>query len=580
MNTTSVRRGLSRDVRHLCAAALLAASALCLSAPAAAQAAAPAPAKPSSAVNPVVEALRERIEALNSGNAVTIEGDALYATRSLVPIYAGNGYQPLWDRARLQSLVEVLKDIEDDGLRPQDYHFAPLQKLMQRPTLRPLETANLDLLATDAYALILYHLYFGKVDPVSLDPNWNFGTREIKDVDAVAFVREAIARNRIRSSVEAARPAHWMYQAGRESLAAYRQIAALGGWPRIPEGPAIKVGAVDPRVPLLRKRLAITGDLAAAGGSSRPAAGVAEDLYDATLEAALKRAQRRYRLETDGVLGPNTVRTLNVPVEQRIGQLRVNLERGRQVLHEVKDGPLVVVDIAGFEVRYLVDRKRVWQTRAVVGQPFRETPVFKAMIDNVVINPTWTVPPGILAKDIMPTLKRNDRSILARKKLSVIDRNGNKVNPANIDFSRYSATNFPYMLRQDAGPGNALGVVKINFPNPHLVYLHDTPSKALFEENMRTFSSGCIRTERPLELAELLLADPARWNRTALDAAVANGETRTVRLPKKVPVLLVYWTADRDEDGGVVFKPDPYSRDARELAALDSPFRPGKRPKP
>jgi murein L,D-transpeptidase YcbB/YkuD len=132
---------------------------------------------------------------------------------------------------------------------------------MQRPTLRPLEAANLDLLATDAYSLILYHLYFGKVDPVSLDPNWNFDTREIKDLDAPAFVRDAIARNRIRSSVEAARPSHWMYQAGRESLAAYRNIAALGGWPRIPEGAAIKVGATDPRVPPPR----------AAPRSSRPA---------------------------------------------------------------------------------------------------------------------------------------------------------------------------------------------------------------------------------------------------------------------------------------------------------------------
>ena len=586
MKNTIAGRRTNRGFHHLCIAALSATAALAGAAPAAAQAQTAAPQATPTAVarapaaNPVTEALRERIEALNAGGAVTIEGEALYATRSMSPIYAGNGYQPLWDRARLQSLIEVLKDIEADGLRPQDYHFAPLQKLMQRPTLRPLEAANLDLLATDAYSLILYHLYFGKVDPVSLDPNWNFDTREIKDLDAPAFVRDAIVRNRIRSSVEAARPSHWMYQAGRESLAAYRHIAALGGWPRIPEGAAIKVGATDPRVPLLRKRLAITGDLPAAGGSSRPAAGAAEDLYDATLEAALKRAQRRYRLEPDGVLGPTTLRALNVPVEQRIGQLRVNLERGRQVLHEVKDGPLVVVDIAGFEVRYLVDRKRVWRTRAVVGQPFRETPVFKAMIDNVVINPTWTVPPGILAKDIMPSLKRNDRSVLARKKLSVIDRNGNKVNPAAIDFSRYSATNFPYMLRQDAGPGNALGVVKINFPNPHLVYLHDTPSKALFDENMRTFSSGCIRTERPLELAELLLGDATRWNRAALDAAVANGETRTVRLAKKVPVLIIYWTADRDEDGGVVFKPDPYSRDARELAALDSPFRPGKRPKP
>ena len=555
----------------------------------AAQQAAPAPAAPPPAAaarpaaalpaaNPVTEALRERVETINAGGTVSVDGEPLFASRTLGKLYAENGYTPLWDRARLVSLVEVLKDIEDDGLRPDDYHLKPLQALMQRKPLPPVEQAKLDLLATDSYALLLYHLYFGKVDPVSLDANWNFGTRAIREVDAITFVRDAIARNRLLANVQAARPQHPLYKAGRESLAAYRNIAALGGWPRIPEGPVLKVGATDPRVPLLRKRLAITGDLAAVGGASTPAAGTPPELYDATLEAALKHAQRRYRMDADGVLGPTTLRALNIPVEQRIGQLRVNLERGRQVLHEVKDGPLVVVDIAGFEVRYLVDGKRVWRTRAVVGQPFRETPVFKAMIDNVVVNPTWTVPPGILAKDILPTLRRNDRSILARKRLSVIDRNGNKLNPAAIDFSRYTAANFPFMLRQDAGPDNALGAVKINFPNPHLVYLHDTPSKSLFNETVRTFSSGCIRTERPLELAELLLADPARWNRAALDAAVAAGETRTVRLAKKVPVLIIYWTADRDDDGGVVFKPDPYSRDARELAALDAPFRRGKRP--
>ena len=210
------------------------------------------------------------------------------------------------------------------------------------------------------------------------------------------------------------------------------------------------------------------------------------------------------------------------------------------MLHEIKDDrALVVVDIAGFEVSYLVDGERRWRTRAVVGQPFRETPVFRSTIDNIVVNPTWTVPPGILAKDILPTLRRNDRSIITRKRLSVIDRNGNKLNPAAIDFSRYSASNFPFMLRQDAGPDNALGVVKINFPNPHLVYLHDTPSKTLFNETVRAFSSGCIRTERPLELAEMLLADPVRWDRAALDAAVAAGDTRTLRLAKKVPVLII-----------------------------------------
>jgi murein L,D-transpeptidase YcbB/YkuD len=335
----------------------------------------------------------------------------------------------------------------------------------------------------------------------------------------------------------------------------------------------------DARVIVLRRRLAISGDLAAVGASSTPRDGRGEDFFDPQLEAALRHAQRRHRLAVDGSLGPATLQALNVPVEQRIAQLRVNLERGRQVLHEIKEGDLVIVDIAGFEVHFVRDRKRIWQSRAVVGQPFRETPVFKASINNVVINPTWTVPPGILEKDILPALRRGDRSILTRKNLQVLDRNGAPVNAAAIDFSRYTARNFPYLLRQAAGPSNALGAVKINFPNPHLVYLHDTPSKSLFDENNRTFSSGCIRTERPLELAAWVLGDPARWNAASLRSAVDSGETRTLRMAKPVPVLLIYWTADRDDDGSIVFKPDPYGRDGRELAALDSPFKLGKRPR-
>lgn len=156
--------------------------------------------------------------------------------------------------------------------------------------------------------------------------------------------------------------------------------------------------------------------------------------------------------------------------------------------------------------------------------------------------------------------------------LRVIDRNGRPVNEANIDFNRYTGATFPFMIRQDPGPTNALGRIKIMFPNPYLVYLHDTPSRELFEREQRAFSSGCIRTERPFELAELLLAGPDRWSRAALDAAVATGATRTLRLPDSVPVLMLYWTVDRDDQGAVVFKPDPYSRDPKLLKALDRPF--------
>lgn len=547
---------------------------------------------PTAAPNPVVEALRDRIDAIRAADGeVEAAGDALRATRTLPQLYQMNGFQPLWDTRRLQSLVELLKDIEDDGLRPSDYHLASLQGLMNRGgKLAPLERATLDLLASDAYTLILYHLYFGKVDPVSLDSRWNFELREIREDGAVKFVHDAITQDRVRASIDQVRPDHWMYAAGRQALAAYRGIAALGGWPQLPAGPTLKPGMVDARVPLLREHLRITGDLAAAvpppnAGAPSPTSpeaarntGAADPLlFDATLEAAVRHFQKRHRLGTDGAIGPATLRELNVPVQARIDQLRLNLERGRWVLHEVqKDDDFVIVDIAGFGVRFVRDRKTFWETRAQVGKPYRQTPIFKSAIDHVVLNPTWTVPPTILEKDILPAV-RKDRGYLAKRGLEVIDRNGRVIPTASIDFSRYSGRNFPYMIRQGAGDDNALGKVKIMFPNPYLVYLHDTPSKSLFEADQRAFSSGCIRTERPFELVELLLGDPARWNRAALDAAVATGVTRTVRLPKPVPVLILYWTVDQDDDGSVVFKPDPYGRDARELAALDQPFKVGRR---
>ena len=583
-----------RGVALLLAAAATFAAAPLASVPAVAQAS-PA-ATPATAPNAVVEALRDRIDAMRAaGGAIDAAGDPLRATRMLPQLYQMNGFQPLWDARRLQSLLDLLQDVEDDGLRPADYHLAPLRTLRERSaTLAPLERASLDLLASDAYMLILYHLYFGKVDPVSLDPRWNFTLREVRDVDPVRFVFDAITQDRVRGSVEQVRPDHWLYAAGRQALSAYRGIAALGGWPQLPPGPTLKPGASDPRVPLLRERLAITGDLAAVApppnaGAPPPtspeaprlaatAAGAADPLlFDVTLEAAVRHFQKRHRLGVDGAVGPATQREMNVPVQARIDQLRLNLERGRWVLHELqKDDDLVVVDIAGFGVRFLRDRKTLWQTRAVVGRPYRQTPIFKSAIDHVVLNPTWTVPPTILDKDVLPAVKK-DRGYLAKHGLEVIDRSGRPVPVASIDFSRYSGRNFPYMIRQGAGDDNALGQVKIMFPNPYLVYLHDTPSKALFDKDERAFSSGCIRTERPLELVELLLADPVRWNLAALDAAVATGVTRTVRLPKPVPVLILYWTVDLDDDGSVVFKPDPYERDAAELRALDQPFRVARR---
>jgi murein L,D-transpeptidase YcbB/YkuD len=191
----------------------------------------------------------------------------------------------------------------------------------------------------------------------------------------------------------------------------------------------------------------------------------------------------------------------------------------------------------------------------------------------VVLNPTWTIPPGILVKDKLPVLKR-DPGYLKRNNIRVIDSKGREVNPYSVDWSRYSAGRLPpYQFVQDPGEDNALGLVKIMFPNPYLVYLHDTPSKSLFDREERTFSSGCIRVQKPFELAELVLNDPAQWNAESMAAVRATGKTQTVRLRQPLPVLLLYWTAQPRADGQVIFRNDVYGRDPATLAALDRPLQ-------
>jgi murein L,D-transpeptidase YcbB/YkuD len=513
--------------------------------------------------DPIVEAVRERVEALLAAGSLSVEDASLSATLSLPTLYELHGFQPFWDPTRLVQLLSVVRGSTTDGLTPTDYHLATLEKLAARKDLSPLDTAQLDLLATDAYTELLYHLYFGKVDPVSIDNHWNFDRREIKQRDAVQFVLDAMMSADVTAAVAAVRPDQYMYRNMVDALAEYRKIEAAGGWPALLDGPTLRSGVTDPRVANLRLRLSASHD--------DPNEATTNQLFDESLALSLKRFQIRHFLSPDGAVGPATRRELNVSVARRIDQIRVNLERGRWVLSQSIEGDFVIVDVAGFEVRFIRDHKTIWKTRAQVGQPYRQTPIFKSAIQEVVLNPTWTVPPGILGKDILPAV-RKDPSYLEKRGLRVIDRNGRTVDQGGIDFAKYSGANFPFMIRQDPGPTNALGRVKIMFPNPYLVYLHDTPSQALFDRDQRAFSSGCIRTARPLELVALLLANPERWNSVTLDAALAPGTTRTIRLPKPVPVLLLYWTVGRDDQGAVVFRSDAYDRDPRLLKALDQPF--------
>jgi murein L,D-transpeptidase YcbB/YkuD len=273
------------------------------------------------------------------------------------------------------------------------------------------------------------------------------------------------------------------------------------------------------------------------------------------------------------VAGKTTIAALNVPVGERIAQVRVNLERLRWVARDLA-GDFLLVDIAGFSARLWLDGALAWSSRAVVGRPYRRTPVFRAQMKYLVVNPEWNVPPTILREDVLPKVIRN-RGYLAQHRMRVLDGAGRALDPAAIDWAKYRTQPraFPYRIVEAPGKDNPLGAIKFMFPNEHSVYLHDTPARALFGRPVRAFSSGCIRIEEPLALARLLLDDEARWSEEKLREAIAAGTTQTVAVKRTVPVLLLYFTASVAPDGELQFRPDLYGRDRAVLAALAAPFR-------
>jgi murein L,D-transpeptidase YcbB/YkuD len=298
--------------------------------------------------------------------------------------------------------------------------------------------------------------------------------------------------------------------------------------------------------------------------------------FDADVAAAAKIFQQRMGLIDDAVVGKTTQTELNVPIAQRIRQLRVSLDRGRVLLHDLP-GEFIIVNVSGYSIALVRGEQIVWEARAQVGKPYRQTPVFRSDITYLVFNPTWTVPPGIIEKDILPDARR-DPNAITRRGLKVIDRSGSEINPSTVDWSRFKSGHIPYTLRQDPGPQNALGRVKFMFPNEYHVYLHDTPSKSLFDREERTFSSGCVRVERATELAELLLENQAGWDKTAIANTLAKGQIQNVTLKRKTPVLLTYWTAWVDAKERLNFRRDIYGRDELWAAGLDEPFKLRARP--
>ena len=469
---------------------------------------------------------------------------------------ADRDYKPLWVRdngpkAKAQDVLEVFRNAGKVGLNPNNYRIAQIERMMAAKT--PRELAELELLLSRAFIDFGRDINRGVVLP-------NEASREnaitSKELGALNLIDGAENADYIADYVRTLEPQSPEYQRLKGALATYRDIAKKGGFPVIPKGPALKPGMNDKRVPLIRQYLLLVGDLPAGAGKD-------SDLYDPDLLAAVKWFQFRHGLTDDGILAATTFEAMAVPVASRIRQIELNLERRRWMDDDL--GPYyILVNVADQELKVVKDGKTVHTAKVVVGKPYTRTPVFSEKMKYVVLNPFWNVPPNIANGEYLPKLKRNPGA-LSRERIRVFNASGNQVDPYSVNWSAMSR--MPYSLRQDSGAKNALGKVKFMFPNKFNVYLHDTPSKSLFDKDLRIFSHGCMRVQDPLDLAALILADEG-WTRERIDNTVAQGGQRIISLKQQIPVHVTYLTAWVNKDGAVNFRRDPYNRDEQLAEAL------------
>lgn len=520
---------------------------------------------------PACELLRNRIEAAGFPPRLFVEDEVIYASEALPSFYERRAYRLVWSGnggplPQCDSLIIAIWQADREGLHPEDYHLRRIETALTSlrgarhagPPVDPRLLVDLDLLLTDAFLIYGFHLLEGRLNSGSMDPEWHI---EPSEVDLRVMLEDALSRNRIGGALRDLLPRSPCYHDLREVRALYRELVADGGWPVIPEGGRMKRGSKGDRVRLLRDRLAATGDLGAILSRS--------DVFDEILEDAVRRFQGRHGLVVDGIVGPNTLAALNETAEERLRRIEVNMERWRWLPQGLGDR-FIRVNIASFEMDLFEAGEQIMNMRVMVGREYRRTPVFSDTMTYLVLSPYWNIPLNVTLADKLYMIK-NDPDYLTREKIEVLDGWGAdamKIDATTVDWSQVTLEDFSWRLRQAPGPMNALGRIKFMFPNRFNVYLHDTPARELFEENTRAFSSGCIRIEKPIELAEYLLRGYPEWTRPSILAAVEKGAEQTVRLLEPIPIHILYCTAWVEDTGEVHFRNDIYERDRAVADAL------------
>ncbi|MDH3639013.1 MAG: L,D-transpeptidase family protein, partial [Gammaproteobacteria bacterium] len=521
--------------------------------------------------NTADDLIRSRVEAVTQGFQVEIAGKVITAADKLQRLYAASGYQPIWVQSgRLNTygrmLLDVLSAAQDHGLDTAEYHLPSISARLASRDLKTLDgIADLDVLMSDGALTYASHLVAGKVEPEKLYKGWKSAPRE-RDVVSVLWTARNGDPIAVKSAYALLAPGDLRYHRLRALLARYRDESRKF-IPKVPDT-KLAAGDHDPGVASLRDRLAAWGDHAIQSDDE-------PNQFDETLEADVKKFQLRHGLDADGVVGAKTRAALNTSLAYRARQIKVNLERWRWLPLDL-GARRIEVNIAGFHVDVIEDNVSVLPMKAIVGKRYHKTPVFSGLMTYLVLNPSWNVPPSIAANEFLPKL-RQDPSFLVEdgyRLLSGWGENRIVLDAHSIDWHAVAKRGFPYRIQQLPGDKNALGKVKFMFPNEFDVYLHDTPARSLFARTTRDFSHGCVRLEKPLDLAPYLLRGDPVWPAGRIERVLETKQETTVLLKSPIPVHILYWTAWVDEQGTPHFRNDIYDRDTPLAVALTESISP------
>lgn len=535
-------------------------------------------AQQSNGENGISAFIRSSLETSSPDQRPEAMGTELYSSVVIHQFYGERSFQPAWIRdGRISEIAYEMRyeigQSKFDGLNPSDYHFEVLNEYFskfeaakkQGKSLSNPELAAVDVLLTDAFIMLGSHLSLGKLDPENLKTDWNI-LRNATELSLDMRLNEALGGAGIRKTLQTLYPSFIIYRKMRDGLRElYDDVERFdkrpfAQWKPLNTEKSIKPDESSPMMSEIRKRLYFWGYVDAYET-------VEDKVYDAELAEGIKKLQRRHGMEPDGVIGQGTIQALNQTPEMLIRTAAVNLERLRWLPDTLKDSELILVNTANFQLDFLHNRDTVFTSKVIVGKSYHATPQFSAEMSYIVFSPTWTVPTSITRTEIIPAVKKN-RNYLASKNMKLLNSSGGVVNPASIDWAKVNPKTFPYTVRQEPGESNALGLAKFMFPNKHSVYIHDTPSRSLFEREDRALSHGCIRIQRPFDFAKFLLSHDPTWTDERIQQSMRQSKEVTVKLNRKIPVAIIYMTYWANGGGEMFFRKDIYGRDAEIAKAL------------